>query len=227
VSSVPAAATAADPEAAYYQTVEEFFVSRRGDPLFLSNADWLLVRKWRVAGVPLRVVLRGIADALDGHAHSFSRERKVGSLSYCASEVDAAVERWQRALAFGGEEGAGAASCLDTFAGLLEAAAPACGAAGEPARALAREMRDRSLRGEDSVGGLEPWLKEREARLLAALRSEMDAGALAALEETIENGLRPYASRMPEKVLAQVRADARARRVLEAFGLPRLSLFHL
>ena len=30
----------AHPEAAYYQTVEEFFVSRRGEPL-LSNADWL------------------------------------------------------------------------------------------------------------------------------------------------------------------------------------------
>ena len=34
----------------YYQTIEEFFVSRRGDPLFLSNADWLLIRKWRSAG---------------------------------------------------------------------------------------------------------------------------------------------------------------------------------
>ena len=76
-----------DPEAEYFQTVEEFFVSRRGDPLFLSNADWLLVRRWRRAGLPLRVVLRGIADALDGHAHSFSRETKVGSLQYCAAEV--------------------------------------------------------------------------------------------------------------------------------------------
>jgi hypothetical protein len=60
----------ADPEAAYYQEIEEFFVSRRGDPLTLSNADWLLIRKWRKEEVPLRIVLRGIADALDGHAHS-------------------------------------------------------------------------------------------------------------------------------------------------------------
>lgn len=86
------AAPAPDPEAAYYQDVEEFFVSRRGDPLFLSNPDWLLVRKWRIAGLPLRVVLRGIADALDSHAHSWSRERKVGSLAYCAAEVDAAAQ---------------------------------------------------------------------------------------------------------------------------------------
>ena len=66
-ASVGVKARAPDPEAAYYQSVEEFFVSRRGDPLFLSNSDWLLVRKWRVAGLPLRVVLRGIADALDAH----------------------------------------------------------------------------------------------------------------------------------------------------------------
>ena len=93
-----------DPEAEYFQTVEEFFVSRRGDPLFLSNADWLLIRKWRRAGVPLRVVLRGIVDALDGHAHSFSRDRKVRSLAYCAAEVDVAAERWRRALALGRED---------------------------------------------------------------------------------------------------------------------------
>ena len=98
---------AADPEAAYYQAVEEYFVSRRGDPLFLSNADWTLVRKWKTAGLPLRVVLRGIRDALDAHAHGWSRDRKVGSLSYCAREVDAARERWERALAIGHEEGGG------------------------------------------------------------------------------------------------------------------------
>src|SRR5207247_3106029 len=90
---VRSAVTVSDPEAAYYQTVEEVFVSRRGDPLFLSNADWLLIRKWRGAGIPLRIVLRGIADALDSHAHSWGRDRKVGSLAYCAAAVDAASGR--------------------------------------------------------------------------------------------------------------------------------------
>jgi hypothetical protein len=102
VDAAPAA-HAAHEEAAYYQTIEEFFVSRRGDPLFLSNADWLLIRKWRRSGLPLRIALRGIADALDGHAHSWGRKRKVGSLAYCAAEVDAARERWQRALSFDDE----------------------------------------------------------------------------------------------------------------------------
>lgn len=218
---------AADPEAAYYQAVEEFFVSRRGDPLFLSNADWLLVRKWRVAGLPLRVVLRGVADALDGHAHSWSRDRKVGSLAYCAGEVEAAAERWQRALALGGEEGMGAAECLGRFADQLEAVAASGGGAADALRGLAGALRARSLEGEEGVTGLEPWLKQREATLLEALGAELGTPALAAIEGAIDADLAPYAQRMPARVLAQVRSDARARRVLEAFGLPRLSLFHL
>lgn len=217
----------ADPEAAYYQGVEEFFVSRRGDPLFLSNADWLLVRKWRVAGLPLRVVLRGIADALESHAHSWSRDRKVGSLAYCAAEVAAAAERWRRALSLDDSEGVGAAACLESFAGALEAAADRAGGAADACRRLAAELRARGELGEEAVGGLEPWLKQRESELLEALRGPLGTEEVARLEAAVEADLAPYVARMPARVVAQVRSDARARRVLDAFGLPRLSLFHL
>jgi hypothetical protein len=102
--------------------VEEYFVARRGDPLFLSNADWNLIRKWRRAGIPLRVVLRGIRDALDAHAHGWSRDRKVGSLAYCAREVEAARERWERALVPGREGGQDVSAALLGFAADLERA---------------------------------------------------------------------------------------------------------
>lgn len=218
---------APDPEAAYYQSVEEFFVSRRGDPLFLSNSDWLLVRKWRVAGLPLRVVLRGIADALDSHAHSFSRGKKVGSLAYCTSEVDAAAERWRRALRLDGEEGVGAASCLRRFAEALEKARGLDGDSEEAAFHLSAELRTRAAACEEAIGSLEPWLKEREAELLQILRRQLGPDKLAAIERSVESDLAPYATRMPLRVVSQVRADARTRRILEAFDLPRLSLFHL
>jgi hypothetical protein len=226
-AGLPPGALCADPEAVYYQSVEEFFVSRRGDPLFLSNADWLLVRSWRVAGIPLRVVLRGIADALDAHAHSWSRDRKVGSLAYCAAEVEAAAERWRRALAFEGEDGVSASSCLVHFAEQLEAAPGLQPAAAVAARELAGGLRERSREGQEAVAGLEPWLKEREGELLEALRQQLGVEALDQMEADVEADLAPYLSRMPARVVAQVRSDARARRVLEAFGLPRLSFFHL
>jgi hypothetical protein len=220
------AVAAPDPEAAYYQAVEEFFVSRRGDPLFLSNADWLLIRKWRQAGTPLRIVLRGIADALDAHAHSFSRDRKVGSLAYCAAEVEAARERWQRALAFGREEGTRVDEALAAFAEAL-AAARGLGAAGTAAaRRLEEEIRRRADAPQDPAA-LESWLSAQEKDLVAALARDAGPGAVAEVEAIVDGELAPYRERMPARVLSQIRRDAVTRRLLEAHGLPRLSLLQL
>ena len=205
--------------------MEEFFVSRRGDPLMLSNADWNLIRKWRMAGLPLRVVLRGITDALDSHAHSWSRNRKVGSLAYCAAEVDVAAERWRRALALGEEEGVSAESALRGFADALEGARVLGPRSAPLARELAAEMRSRS--GDGRVRDLEPWLVEREAALREALEADMGLSAVEAIAEAVDRDLGPYRGRMPARVLDQVRAESLTRRVLEARGLPRLSLFHL
>ena len=216
----------ADPEAAYYQTIEEFFVSRRGDPLFLSNADWLLIRKWRGAGIPLRIVLRGITDALDSHAHSWGRDRKVGSLAYCAAEVDAASERWQRALAIGGEEQHDAAAFLTAYADSLERAQTLKGTSIPTARETAAALRERAATASSSQG-LEEWLREKEAALLAALRQDMGPPAVATIEAEVDTDVSPYASRMPARVLEQIRTQSVARRILEVHGLGRLSLFHL
>jgi hypothetical protein len=217
--------TGIDPEAAYYQAVEEYFVSRRGDPLFLSNAEWNLVRRWRLAGLPLRVVLRGIRDALDAHDHGWSRDRKVGSLSYCAREVDAARERWERALALGRDEGLDAAGALRGFATGLEQARDLGPQARPMAEELAREMRERAERGR--LEEVSAWLAEREARLLGAIAADDGPLGATALEAEIDAGLERWRARMPAGVVAQLRRESIARRRLEAHGLPRLSLFHL
>lgn len=220
-----AAASPAAAEAAYYQGIEEFFVARRGDPLMLSNADWLLIRSWRKAGIPLRVVLRGIADALDAHAHSFSRDRKVGSLRYCATEVEAAKERWERALALGSEESVNAPGLLTSLAESLETARGLGPRGAVLAVRLAREIRERAATVAASQS-LEAWLVEREASLLEALRLEAEPEALGRIEGEVEAGLEAYRDRMPGRVLRQIRGDAVARRLLESHGLRRLSLFH-
>ncbi len=213
--------TAAHPEAAYYQTVEEFFVSRRGDPMLLSNADWLLIRRWRTQGVPLRIVLRGIADALDAHAHSWGRHRKVGSLRYCEAEVERARERWERAL---GDE-----RTAPDVGGVLEALAAALERArglgpGAAAAALAAADRLRSLRDASRPRDAEPELRAAEAALVSAIRGE-DPETAHGLEAAVDASLAAYRSRMPARVFASVRDESLARELLARHGLPRLTLF--
>jgi hypothetical protein len=215
----------ADPEAAYYQAVEEYFVSRRGDPLFLSNADWHLVRKWRAAGLPLRVVLRGIRDALDAHAHGWSRDRPVRSLAYCTHEVEAARERWERALALGREDGLDGRKALLGFADDLERAEDLGPRGAEATSRIAGELRERAEGGK--LAELSAWLGERECELLEALRKDDGAERVTSMEAEVDRSLEPYRKRMPAKVLDQLRRESLARRLLEEHGLPRLSLFHL
>jgi hypothetical protein len=221
----PGSGPGGDPEASYYQAVEEYFVSRRGDPLFLSNAEWNLVRRWRLAGLPLRVVLRGIRDALDAHALGWSRDRKVGSLAYCAREVDAARERWQRALTLGREEGLDVAGALRAFATDLERGS-GLGARARPLAAdVARQMRDRAATG--SLGEVSAWLAEREAALLQAIAADDGPERAKALEAEVDRELEQWRERMPPRVVAQLRGEKIARRRLDDHGIPRLSLFHL
>jgi hypothetical protein len=214
-----------DPEAEYFQSVEEYFVERRGDPLLLSNADWLLIRRWRRAGIPLRIVLRGIRDALDGHAHSWGRKRKVGSLRYCEREVEAARERWGRALQMGQDgELTQAAHLADLARRLREARELPAGVAVACAE-LAQAIEGEFAAGKESAG-LEQWLQRGEQRLLQAVRKAVGSERSAELEAAIERDLAPYRERMPTRVLEQVREEALARGLLECFGLPRLSLLH-
>jgi hypothetical protein len=217
--------TPADPEAAYYQAVEEYFVSRRGEALFLSNADWHLVRKWREAGLPLRVVLRGIRDALDAHAHGWGRDRPVKSLAYCTHEVEAARERWERALALGREDGLAVSGVLQGFADDLGRATGLGPKALAAAARIERELRQRA-EGE-GLAAVSTWLAKKEAELIEAIRADEGPERVAAIEVEVDRALEPYRKRMPSRVLAQLRAESMARRLLEAHGLPRLSLFHL
>ncbi len=216
--------TSADPEAAYFQGVEEFFVSRRGDPLMLSNADWLLVKRWRSQATPLRIVLRGIADALDSHAHSWSRDRKVASLRYCEAEVDRARERWERALAEGSETEGDLGRSLAFLAGALASAR-----LGPKAAAIAPRLG--SEIGSLGVAGarprdVEPKLQAVEAELLEAIAGdapEVDRD----VRSQVDAALAAYRSRLPAKVFDALREQSRRRELLSRHGLPRLSLFEV
>ena len=198
---------------------------RRGDPLFLSNADWLLIRKWRRAGMPLRVVLRGIARR-PRLARAFLRARPQGGEP---GVLRGRGGRGRRALAArpGGRRAGGRrrapSARWPALAGRPRL--PARPRAGR-ARKIAAEMREReqSTRAPSSRAAL----AAAETQLLARARdATLATRSVARVEAEVERGAAPLSGpRMPAKVLAQMREESRARRLLEAHGLPRLSLFH-
>ncbi|MBN2370479.1 MAG: hypothetical protein JXO72_08325 [Vicinamibacteria bacterium] len=218
-------ATDIDPEADYYQSIQEYFVSRRGDPLFLSNAEWLLIRKWRRAGVPLRIVLRGVRDAMDAHDLSWSRGNRVRSLRYCAAGVEQARRHWHRALSFEPHERARVSDFLALRAQALIAAQ---GLGPRAARLRDRIVAtiERRVARPGETAELDVWLQKQEAELVKALCDDMTAAECALVRQDVELRLAPYRDRMPEKVIEQVRNESLARTMLDRHLLPRLSLFH-
>jgi hypothetical protein len=74
---------------------------------------------------------------------------------------------------------------------------------------------------------VEKQLVPAETELIEAIEHDDGARAVAEVDAEVEALLAPYRGRMPERVLGQLRADSRSRRLLERHALPRLSLFHL
>ena len=228
----------------YFTEIEERFQQRRGSLLMLSTLDWALIETWREAGVPLEGVLRGIDDAFDKYEErslrAKARVRKVNGLAWCAQSVMEAVQAMQGA-SVGGE--ASAETTVesgfekDRVSGYLDGNAARVEAASLPApademgkelvkrlRALAKEIREG--RGE-ALEALDRTLTVLEERLFAALVTAMPEEEMVALRERAARELAPYRGKMQAVQIKQVQQQFLQRHLMEARGLPRLSLFYM
>ena len=228
----------------YFSEIEEHFLRRRGAGLLLSTLDWALIETWKDAGVPLQAVLQGIDAAFDRYERRPSKSRKVNSLAYCAQEVLTAAEEMKEAsVGVAKEKKAGGpagfqksevAAYLQRNADLLdqvklpEAAVPAHLLAKETAhslRELARELEAASTlpRLED----LERRLTVAEEKLFAALLATTPDEQIIAVRAEADRDLAPYRSKMPAAQIDQLQRQYVHKRLLEKYGLPRLSLFYM
>ena len=213
-----------DEEITYFRDIERAFVERRGDPLFISNADWFfLARLWKKR-IPLRVVLRGITDAFDAHAFSFARKQKIRSLAYCQDQITAAVDRYRRALQVEGPSPRGLSAAIETFGANL-------GGSGVPAamdNALAKArlaLRDVATAvEEDKSFDAEKAFTKIEDNLVKAASAALAASDLLALEEATRTATAAYKSRMPATVYETLIGESVRRKILQHFGLPRILL---
>jgi hypothetical protein len=79
----------------YFREITKAFLARRGAPFILPPKDLALVAAWKEAGVPLEVVLEGLAAAFDGRATSGRGGSRILSLRFCEASVARAYERFR------------------------------------------------------------------------------------------------------------------------------------
>jgi hypothetical protein len=226
----------------YFTEIEQHFQRRRGSLLMLSTLDWALIESWREAEVPLPAVLRGIDAAFDKYdaRKSKGRVQRINGLAWCAQEVMKAVEDMHEASV-----GASAASreaspapglereriaahlknCADSIrTAALEDIALTIAA--ETAVRLDEFAAQVSV-AQPNLEALERNLTVMEEKLFSALMATTPEAELVVLRERAARELGPYRNRMKALQIRQIEQQFLHKRLLERWGLPRLSLFYM
>lgn len=230
----------------YFTEIEEYFWKKRGAHLLVSPLDWAIMETWQKAGVPLEAVLKGIDRAFESYQRSRrgAAGKALKSLAYCTDAVlDAAEEQLEaaagsvpsgatahakepfaradlqsyftkngqqlRAAMNKLDSGDGVATCLRELTGSLDAAAAILDSPGR-------------LDLED----LERRLSVLDEKLYATLTSHANEETMLRIRREMDTQLAPYRRKMKAEQLALVERQYMQKRLLEAYGLPRLSLYY-
>jgi hypothetical protein len=229
----------------YFTEIEERFQRRRGR-VYLSPLDWALIETWKDASVPLQAVLRGIDDAFDKYDQRPSKSRKVNSLAYCAQAVLTAAEEMKEAAVGAavpdsrsdrqrGFQVDDITAFLRQNAAQLEAAKlpEAKGISATPlARDTANTLREIALELESTktplrLEDLERRLTVAEEKLFAVLLAATPDEQIVSVRAEADRELAPYRRKMPSTQIEQLQNQYVHKRLLEKYGLPRLSLFYM
>ena len=233
----------------YFTEIEEQFLRRRGGGLLLTTLDWALIETWKDAGIPLEAALRGIDASFDRYDQRPSKSKKVNSLAYCSQEVLAAAEDMKEA-AVGAEareqpltksavgqgfDAAAIAAFLRRNADVLQTAKLPL-STGISLNAIAANsaatLRKLALDIENAMPSprledLERHLTVLEEKLLAALLTATPDQEIVTVRAEADRELAPYRSKMAAAQISQLQKQYVHKRLLEKYGLPRLSLFYM
>jgi hypothetical protein len=231
----------------YFTEIEEYFWKKRGAHLLVSPLDWAIMEAWQKAGVPLEAVLKGIDRAFESYGRSRRGAGKpMKSLAYCTDAVLEAAEEELEAAA-GKAPASKQAQQKEAFsrdelkkyfdrnaAQLKKAAKEKQGVPPEIAAALAEVARSVEATATllDTPGALDLEDLERrltilDEKLQALLTSHAPEELMLKIRRELDGQLATYRRKMKAEQLALVEKQFIQKRLLEEFGLPRLSLFYM
>ncbi|GAC1663743.1 MAG: hypothetical protein NVS9B4_18780 [Candidatus Acidiferrum sp.] len=229
----------------YFTEIEEYFWKKRGAHLLVSPLDWAIMETWQRAGVPLEAALKGIDRALESYQRSRRGAGKVlKSLAYCTDAVlEAAVE--QKEAAAGSAASAGETVAREAFpreqlrkylaANIARVQQAADKIKDDPELALRWKQIAQSLEAVlallDSPGAVDLEDLERRLTVLddkvgASLTNHASEELMLKIRREVDAQLAAYRRKMKAEQLALVEKQYIHKRLLEEYGLPRLSLYY-
>jgi hypothetical protein len=200
----------------------------RGTGLFLvSPLDWALIESWKIAGVPLEAVLRGIDVAFEKWRKRKIKTQMVNSLAYCTQAVMAEARAMAGSAPRPAKKESAPPFAIEELRAYLSGNAEAVRPAfPEIAAALDRLTAEVEAHFGD-LEQLEQRLSVLEEKMIASARGAQSEEELLEARRELERELRPYRGKMTAEQLTMLEKQWLERRVLENKGLPRLSLFYL
>lgn len=230
----------------YFTEIEEYFWKKRGASLLVSPLDWAIMEAWHAAGIPLECVLKGIDRAAESYARSRRGAGKpMKTLAYCADAVLESAEEAREAAAGrapaqprAAQEAFSRVEIRTHFAKNMDKLAAAIRSAGELQPALAArlsEVRESLAKADallDSPGPLDLEDLERRLTVLddkihAALTAYAGEELLLRARREIDGQLAAHRRKWRAEQLAAVEKQYLQKRLLDEFGLSRLSLFYM
>jgi len=231
----------------YFTEIEEYFWKKRGAHLLVSPLDWAIMEAWQKAGVPLEAALKGIDRAFESYHRSRRGAGKpLKNLAYCSDAVLEAAEEQQEAAA-GSSPKTARAAATEAFsrdevkAYFTKNVADLKGAAEkqlaqrpeiaarltEIAESLNSNMVLLDTPGTPDLEDLERRLTILDEKLHTLLMSHAPEELMLKIQREVDGQLLMYRRKMKAEQLAVVEKQYMRKRLLEEFGLPRLSLFYL
>ena len=229
----------------YFTEIEEYFWKKRGAHLLVSPLDWAIMETWQKAGVPLEAALKGIDRAFESYQRSRRGAGKpLKSLAYCTDAVLEAAEEGLEAAAGAAPKNDRAAT--EPFSRAELRAYVARNAAqinkaveknsgGRPEVidglvATARSLENCSTLlqspGALDLEDLERRFTIMDEKLHALMMTQVPEELLLRIRRELDGQLAAYRRKMKAEQLLLVEKQFVQKRLLEEFGLPRLSLFY-
>jgi hypothetical protein len=229
----------------YFTEIEEYFWKKRGAHLLVSPLDWAIMETWQKAGVPLDAVLKGIDRAFESYGRSRRGAGKpLKSLAYCTDAILEAVAENQEARAGSTPKNGQAAAepfSRDELRAYFKknsaqlwkavekyrtAHAELATRFGEIAQSLDSALPLLDTPGTLDVEDLERRLTILDEKLQAALTQQASEELMLRIRREVDTQLATYRRKMKAEQLALLERQYLQKRLLEEFGLPRLSLYY-